>query len=68
MPHGATNVALPAQYCEIPDDVVFTVEYSVRSAQKAVYSLLAIEKQVSPLYKAQYDSRVLVTSFRTLLQ
>jgi oleate hydratase len=67
-PGGTTNIAFIGQYCEVPDDVVFTVEYSVRSAQKAVYSLLAIEKQVSPLYKAQYDSRVLVTSFRTLLQ
>ena len=35
-PTGTTNIAFIGQYCELPDDVVFTVEYSVRSAQTAV--------------------------------
>ena len=66
-PTGTTNIAFIGQYCEIPDDVVFTVEYSVRSAQMAVYSLLDIHKDVSPLYKAQYDLGVLFKSLKTLL-
>jgi myosin-crossreactive antigen len=32
---------------ETPDDVVFTVEYSVRAAQMAVYELLALERKGS---------------------
>ncbi|WP_375790008.1 oleate hydratase [Bradyrhizobium sp. Pha-3] len=36
VPTGSGNLAFIGQFfCEIPDDVVFTVEYSVRSAQTA---------------------------------
>lgn len=65
-PTGTTNIAFIGQYCELPDDVVFTVEYSVRSAQTAVYSLLNVDKQVSPLYKAQHDVGVLFNSLTTM--
>jgi oleate hydratase len=65
-PVGTTNIAFIGQYCEIPDDVVFTVEYSVRSAQTAVYGLLDLDKAVSPLYKAQHDVGVLFASLRTM--
>ena len=66
-PTGTTNIAFIGQYCEIADDVVFTVEYSVRSAQTAVYSLLNVEKEVSALYKGQYDIGVLFDSFMTMI-
>jgi oleate hydratase len=59
-PTGTTNLAFIGQFCEMPDDVVFTVEYSVRSAQTAVFSLLGLDKQVSPLYKGQQDPSVLL--------
>ena len=39
------NLAFISQFVEIPDDVVFTVEYSVRAAQMAVYELLGIDTQ-----------------------
>lgn len=65
-PIGTTNIAFVGQYCELPDDVVFTVEYSVRSAQTAVYSLLDLDKEVSPLYKAQHDVAVLFSSLKTM--
>ena len=65
-PAGTTNLAFIGQYCEIPDDVVFTVEYSVRSAQTAVFSLLNLDRTVSPLYKAQHDIGVLFSSLKTL--
>jgi oleate hydratase len=66
-PAGTTNIAFIGQYCEIPDDVVFTVEYSVRAAQTAVFALLDLDKKVSPLYKAQYDPAVLFGATKTLL-
>ena len=66
-PVGTGNLAFIGQYCEIPDDVVFTVEYSVRSAQIAVYSLLALDKSVSPLYKGQFDPAVLLASAKALV-
>jgi oleate hydratase len=65
-PTGTTNIAFIGQYCEIPDDVVFTVEYSVRSAQIGVYSLLDIDKEIAPIYKAQHDLGVLFNSLKTL--
>ena len=42
VPPNSKNLAFISQFVEIPDDVVFTVEYSVRAAQMAVYELLAI--------------------------
>jgi len=49
VPRGSRNLAFVSQFVEIPDDVVFTVEYSVRAAQMAVYQLLAIEREVPPV-------------------
>jgi oleate hydratase len=45
IPRGAENFAVIGQFCEIPRDCVFTVEYSVRSAWTAVHGLTG---QVSP--------------------
>jgi oleate hydratase len=66
IPRGCANIAFIGQYCEIPDDVVFTVEYSVRSAQTAVFSLLHLDKEVTPIYKGQYDISILLDATMTL--
>ena len=41
IPEGFENLAFIGQFCEQPDDVVFTVEYSIRSAQAAIYGCSA---------------------------
>jgi oleate hydratase len=46
VPTGSRNFAFISQFVEIPDDVVFTVEYSVRAAQMAVYELLGIDRKI----------------------
>ena len=46
VPHGSKNLAFISQFVEIQDDVVFTVEYSVRAAQMAVYALLGIGRTI----------------------
>jgi len=66
VPDGWTNLAFTGQFCEIPDDVVFTVEYSIRSAQTAVYRLLGLKREPPPVYKGQYDPRVLFKAFAAL--
>jgi oleate hydratase len=43
LPPGTRNLAFVSQFVEIADDVVFTVEYSVRAAQMAVYQLLGLD-------------------------
>ena len=49
VPPGSKNLALISQFVEIPDDCVFTVEYSVRAAQMAVYQLLGIGRKIPPV-------------------
>ena len=49
VPSSSTNLAFVSQFCELADDVVFTVEYSVRAAQTAVYQLLQVDRQVPPV-------------------
>jgi oleate hydratase len=68
VPVGSTNLAFIGQFCEIPDDVVFTEEYSVRAARIAVYTLLGVNKPIVPINQHQFDVRTLfqgfITSFR----
>lgn len=66
VPKGARNFAFTGQFCEIPDDVVFTVEYSVRSAQQAVSTLFATGRVPPAVYKGQHDPRVLYKAFTSL--
>ncbi|MGB5367039.1 MAG: oleate hydratase, partial [Polyangiales bacterium] len=47
---GSTNLALLGQFVEIPNDCVFLVDYSTRSAQIGVYELLKIKREVTPVY------------------
>lgn len=67
IPKGSKNFGFLGQFAEIPEDCVFTVEYSVRGAMMAVYGLLDLEKQVDPVYPSQYDIRVLINAAKTCL-
>jgi oleate hydratase len=49
VPKNSKNLAFVSQFVEIPEDVVFTVEYSVRAAQMAVYELLGIDREIPPI-------------------
>ena len=49
VPKCSRNLAFVSQFVEIPEDVVFTVEYSVRVAQMAVYELLNIDGEIPPI-------------------
>ena len=66
IPERSKNLAFIGQFCELPDDVVFTVEYSVRSAQTSVYSLLGLNRTPPPVYKGHYNPRVLLNAFLAL--
>jgi oleate hydratase len=44
LPKGPTNLAFMGQFYELPEDVVFTVEYSICSAQIAVSALLGLKR------------------------
>ncbi len=49
VPDNFKNLAFISQFVEIPEDVVFTDEYSVRTAQMAVYKLLDITREIPPI-------------------
>ena len=66
VPSGCTNLALVGQFVETNNDVVFTVESSVRTGRVAAYSLLGLPKQVPDINPTQYDIRSLFKAARTL--
>jgi oleate hydratase len=66
VPRGSKNLAFIGQFCEQPDDVVFTVEYSIRSAQAATYALLGLKREPPAVYKGKFDPRVLYKAFIAL--
>ena len=63
VPVGYENFAFISQFVEIPEDVVFTMEYSVRAAQHAVYYLMGVDKDLTPISKHQYSPRTLLKAF-----
>lgn len=66
VPEGCANLACIGQFVETHNDVVFTLESSVRTARVGVYSLLGVSKQVPDIYPGQYDIRYLLRATRTL--
>jgi oleate hydratase len=66
VPKGSKNLAFMGQFCELPEDVVFTVEYSIRSAQTAVYALLGLKREPPAVYQGKFDPRVLYKAFMAL--
>ena len=48
VPKGCVNIGFTSQFIEIPDDVVFTVEYSVRASQMAIYQLCGVKDRKIP--------------------
>jgi oleate hydratase len=67
VPENSRNLAFVSQFVEIPDDVVFTVEYSVRAAQMAVYQLLKIKRPVPPITRHDKSISVLIDTLEKAL-
>lgn len=66
IPAGARNFAFLGQFVEVPNDCVFTVEYSVRTAQTAVFGLCDVERAVTPVYRGDHDLGVLLDALLAL--
>jgi oleate hydratase len=67
IPNGSTNLALLGQFVEIKEDVVFTVEYSVKGAQMAVFGLMGVDKEPKSIYKGEHNVKVLAEALKMLL-
>ncbi len=60
VPDGSTNFAMISQFVEIPEDMVFTEEYSVRAARIAVYTLFNIKhKKICPVTQYKKNHKIL---------
>ena len=66
LPEGSTNFAFLGQFAEVPRDCVFTVEYSVRCAQTAVYGLFECNKEVLPVYDSIHKPSVLIKAMTAI--
>jgi oleate hydratase len=67
VPEDAVNFGFLGQFAESSTrDVIFTVEYSIRTAMEAVYTLLGIERGVPEPWGSQYDLRALFNSMAVL--
>lgn len=67
IPEGSTNLAFIGQFVELPGDVVFTVETSVRTAMMAVYKMFRLDRPITPLFEGKYDIRMVAVALKTLL-
>lgn len=68
VPKGSTNLAFVGQFVEMPLDTVFTVEYSVRGAETAVYGLMNMDRQPKSVYKGERDVAVLAKTLVALCE
>jgi oleate hydratase len=67
IPEGAQNFAVIGQYCEMPEDCVFTVEYSVRSAWAAAHAMTGRLPPPPAVARTDRDPAVLLRAARVLL-
>ena len=67
-PIDVANLAFVGQYCEIPDDVVFTVEYSIHSARLAVNGLLGLRDEMPPTYKGLDHPNAMIEAMKMILR
>jgi oleate hydratase len=66
LPKGTTNFAFLGQFAEVKDDCVFTVEYSVRCAQVAVFGLFETNRKVMPIYDSIHMPSVLIKAVKAI--
>ena len=66
VPDGSTNFAMISQFVEIPEDMVFTEEYSVRAARIAIYTLFNVRhKKICPVSPYRKNPKVLKDALKT---
>jgi oleate hydratase len=67
VPEGATNLGLIGQYVDMPREIAFTIECSVRSAWEAIRVLLKRSPAPPAVYQGQYDPEALFDALKVFL-
>ncbi|WP_353990016.1 oleate hydratase [Pediococcus argentinicus] len=69
VPKNSKNLAFISQFVEMPFDMVFTEQYSVRAAQIAVYHFMGIpDTELTPVHHYEKDPKVLARATRTMFR
>ncbi len=58
MPLGVVHADPARRHAALPQDVVFTVEYSIHGAVHAVYTLFDVDRAIPPIYHGLLDPKV----------
>lgn len=67
VPKGSRNLGLMGQFVEIEREVTFTMEYSVRSAQMAVYKLMGVDKEMPGVEGEDHSVVTLGMALKTMM-
>lgn len=67
IPRGSKNLGLMGQFVEIEREVTFTMEYSVRSAQMAVYGLMGLDIELPVVEGEDHSVNTLGMAMKTLM-
>jgi oleate hydratase len=67
VPERSANLGLIGQYVEMPREIAFTIECSVRSAWQAINVLLQRGPAPPPVYQAQYDPKALFNALKVFV-
>lgn len=69
VPDQSVNLAFVSQFCEMPFDMVFTEQYSIRAAQRAVYQLLNIPlENMTPVHHYEKNPKILMKALKTMFR
>jgi oleate hydratase len=68
VPDRSRNFAFLGQFTELPEDIVFTVEYSIHGAMHAIYTLFGVDRTIPPIYHGILDPRAALSATKTLLR
>ena len=67
VPKGSTNLGLVGQYVEMPKEIAFTIECSVRSAWEAIHTLLRRGPAPPPVYQSQRDPPAVLDALKVFV-
>ncbi len=69
VPGHSKNLAFISQFSEMPFDMVFTEQYSIRAAQTAVYKFLGIsQSKLTKLHHYEKDPKILARAMKTMFR
>lgn len=69
VPEHSKNLAFISQFSEMPFDMVFTEQYSIRAAQLSVYKFLGIsQSKLTKLHHYEKDPKILARAMKTMFR